>query len=332
MTSQDKEFRRGPQFSAQITATPEQYAALKEWSASVPTLYFLDICVVNATKLSDAQLVQAPRKAQLAAHLHSLDRPQHAFSYLCALIEKVSDSRGLLSDAELRAQILGDLAAMRGFFKHAKVLEPDDFAIDYLEELRAKPAELARPNYLSFLQVLNNHLVLRNPVSPALRFQKAKEIVKEADELSISKQHPLVVLALACLYGNAAAKRVLKFRADVDQFNAENALADVMAIPRLTERRLQIEEDGRRGGKYLRSDFITDDDGLTNVLRCFEPIAVRVRENKNGADIEHEIRVNLDELLTDLKTHVQPTRGTQDDLQTEQSPSEFERLLRLLSP
>lgn len=331
MTSQDKEFRQGPQFTAQVAATPEQYAALKEWSASVPTLYFLDICVVNATKLSEAQLVEAPRKARLVAHLHSMDRPQHAFSYLGALMEKVSDSRELLSDAELRAQIVNDLAAMRRFFKNAKVLEPDDFAIDYLEELRAKPAELARPNYLSFIRLLNNHLALRDPVSPALRFQKAQEILKEADKLSISKQHPLVVLALACLYGNAAAKRVLKFKADVDQFNAENALADVMAIPRFAERKLQIEEDGRRGGKYLRSDFLTDDDGLTNVLRCFEPIAVRVRENEDGAEIEHNIRVNLDELLTDLKSHVRPNRGAHDHLQTEQNPSEFERLLRLLS-
>jgi hypothetical protein len=119
--STEKEFHRRPQITLQMQLTAEQYTTLKEWSASVPTLYFLDICVVNATKLSDAALERDARKAELISHLQDLDRPQHSFSYLFALIEKVSGSQGSLTDAELENQVLADVIALRAFFKNAQV-------------------------------------------------------------------------------------------------------------------------------------------------------------------------------------------------------------------
>jgi hypothetical protein len=332
MTSQNgvKEFHRGPQMTVQMTLTPEQYSALKEWSASIPTLYFLDICVVSATKLSDAAIEKDARKARCVAHLRSLDRPQHSFSYLCALIEKVSDSRGEASDAEFEEQVLGDVTALRAFFKNARVHEPDDFVISYLRELRRIPHELARPNYLTFLETVNNRFVLKDPVSPMLRFQKAEEILKEADALSIVRHHPAVLLTLACLYGNPSAKRLMKFKADAEQFNAENALADIMAISRFANLKLQIEHMGRQGAaNYLRSEFITDDDGLVGVLRCFEAKAVRFEEKDGVCETQLEVSVSLEQLLTDLAA-----KRLNEPCQTEglirREPDEYEQLLNLL--
>ena len=196
MTSQSnpQEFHRGPQITLSMQLTAEQLAVMKEWHASVPTLYFLDICVVGATKLSDAALERDARKKRLVEHLQNLDRPQHAFSYLLAVLEKVSDSRGVATDAELEEQILGDLAALRAFFKNARVHEPDEFVIQFLRDLRRQPIELQRSNYLSFLEAINTRFVLKDPVAPALRLQKAKEILNEADSLSISRQQPVVAL------------------------------------------------------------------------------------------------------------------------------------------
>jgi len=105
----------------------------------------------------------------------------------------------------------------------------------------------------------------------------AKDLLNEADALGISRQHPLVTLILACLYGNSAAKKLMKFKENSASFCAENALADIMAISRFAQLKLQIEFLGRQGGKFLRSDFVTDDDGLTEVFRCFEPDFVRCR-------------------------------------------------------
>jgi len=323
------EFHRGPQMTVQMQLTPEQYAAMKEWSASIPTLHFLDICVVNAAKLSAAALQNDTRKASYVSRLQSLDRPQHCFSYLCALIEKVSDTRGSTSDAELEEQVLNDMAALRAFFKNARVYEPDDFVISYLRELRCAPHELARPSYLSFLETINNQSGLKDPVAPALRFQKAVEILGDADALSISRQHPVVLLTLACLYGNQAARKLMKFKADPQKFNAENALADIMAISRFASLKLEIEHIGRQGGGYMRSEFLTDDDGLVGVFKCFEAKAVRHEQKGDAYESRIEVDVKLEELLTDLATKRRVTASHTDGA-AERGPDEYEQILNLL--
>ncbi|HEV7286733.1 MAG TPA: hypothetical protein VGN75_17920 [Kaistia sp.] len=327
----EKEFHRQPQITLQMKLTSEQYAALKEWSESVPTLYFLDICVVNATKLSGIALERDARKAKLIDHLRDLDRPQHSFSYLFALIEKVSDSQGSLSDAELEKQVLADVAALRAFFKDAHVQEPDNFLVTYLRELRRVPPELMRPHYLKFLETANNQFALQNPVSPMLRFRRAEEILKEADALSVARQHPVVLLTLACLYGNTSAKKLMKFKADAENFNAENALADIMAISRFARFKLEIEHLGRQGSaKYFRSEFITDDDGLLGVLKCFEAQAVKFEEKGDAHETRIDISVNLEQLLTDLAAKRRDKPQETENL-TKRKPDEYEQVCNLLT-
>ncbi len=72
------------------------------------------------------------------------------------------------------------------------------------------------------------------------------------------------------LYGNPAAQRVLKFKDNPEKFDPENALADIMLIHRFADIQLEIEQMGRMDeGPFLRSHFITDDDGLIQILKCF---------------------------------------------------------------
>lgn len=333
MTSQDtdKEFLRGPQLTMKMETTHEEHAFFKEWSASVPTLYFLDICVVNATKLSESAIEKNARKARCVEHLRDLDKPQHSFSYLCALMEKVSDSRGELSDDALERQVLGDISALRTFFKNARVIEPDDFLISYLRELRRVPPELARPNYIRFLETANSQFALNNPVSRKLRLQKAKEIIELADSLPISRQHPVVVLTLACLYGNLSAKKLMKFKSEPGDFNAENALADIMSISRFARFKLEIEHNGRLGSvNYYRSEFITDDDGLASVLRCFKANAVRLKERGDICETRLDFSVNLEQLLTDLAMKQDNDRHQMEGSMNQEA-DEYERILNLLT-
>jgi len=305
MTSQDKtsEFRRAEQFQLTMQLTREQYSLLAEWAASIPTLYFLDICVVGVTKLSEDFLANNDRKSKIVRHLRSLDRPQHKFSYLLALMEKVSDLRGTLSDSELEAQLLGDLNALRVFFKQAKVYESDEFVTQYLQELRRYPVELERSKYLEFLEMVNNQLGLKDPISLACRLQKAMEILAAADTLKIDKKHPVVILVLSCLYGNSAAKKLMKFKADPAKFNAENVLSDIMAITRFARTKLQIEHLGREGkGQFLRADFLTDDAGLTGVINCFTPDSVKHEDLSDICETSYEFTVKLKQLLSEIGT------------------------------
>jgi hypothetical protein len=296
-----QEFIAGQEITMKMTLTPEQYSMFKEWSAIVPTLYMLDICVVGATKLTEESLKNQPRKASLITELRNLDRTNNCFSYLCALMEKVSDSRGILTSDELKNQILADISALRGFFKTAGVAESDDFLIAFLEELMGEPIENKRTEYLSFLEKLNNHFKLQNSISPKQRLDKAKEIILEANSLTISIQHPIVTIALACLYGNQSAKKLMKFKADPNMFDAENALADILLISRFAKIKLEIEHHGRNGAGYPRVNFITDDDGLSELAKCFKPRVVKHQDKIDGRESQLTMTVELEKLLTEAK-------------------------------
>lgn len=302
MKEQDtpQEFHSGQQITLQMSLTLEQYSFFAEWSASIPTLYFLDICVVNATKLTDADLNKKnPRKSRLVARLRELDRPQNCFSYLCALMEKVSDSRGKISNDELEKQIIYDLSALRAFFKNARVYEPDGFISDFLNHLRYIPIEVNRHNYLTFIKAANQ--LLKNTVSPKFRLDKAREIINEADNYKVSRQHPVVIITLAHLYGNSDARKLMKFKADLNKFEAENALADIMAIERFFQIKLQIEYYGRNGGRFLRSEFITDDDGLSGIIKCFKPKFVKHEDTANGRETQFSLEVDTKQILTKIE-------------------------------
>jgi hypothetical protein len=297
----NKEFVAGHEITIQMKLTPSQCSVIQKWSENVPTLYMLDICVVGATKFSEEMLKKQPRKAKLVTTIRNLDRPDNGFSYLLALMEKVSDSRGKLTADELKEQIIKDISSLRNFFKAARVVETDDFLISFLEELMGEPIEKERPNYLNFLKKLNNHFKLHNSIAPTQRIEKAKEIILEASSNSISPQHPIVLISLACLYGNQSAKKLIKFKDNPDRFDAENALADISLISRYAKRKLELETYGRNGSYYKRVDFITDDSALMELGELFKFKAVKYRDIIGGQKSELTVDVKYKELLTDAK-------------------------------
>jgi hypothetical protein len=297
----EKEFTAGSSITLQMQLTPDQLIMMREWSKMIPTLYMLDICVVSATKLTNASLESNPRKTKLVNYLRELDTPNNCFSYLFALMEKVSDSRGIDTEEKLEEKILSDLFSLRKFFKNSKVFEPDEFVLKFLKELRGIPIENKRNEYLSFINDLNGTFNLSNPVSPKQRLNIAKKIIKHAVALNIVRQHPIVVIGLACLYENPAAKRLMKFSSDSKKFDPENVLADIMLINRFAGIKLEIEQMGRNGsGKYLRNEFITDDVGLIEILKCFTPNYIKHTDRHDGRETQTTITVKLKDLLTEI--------------------------------
>jgi hypothetical protein len=327
--TEDREFHSSPQISFQMEVTPEQHAMLKAWSEMVPTLHFMDICVVSATKLSDALIEQNPRKAAWIEHLRERDRPQHAFSYLLALIEKTSDLRSPLSDEELEEQVLKDVASLRSFFRNGRVIESDEFLVGYLRNLRRVPHELLQPAYLDLLAAANNKFALRETVAPRFRLKTAQDVVREADRLSIPRQHPVVLITLACLYGNASAKKVMKFKAKASEFVAQNTLSDIMVISRFLPLKVEIEDSARRGtAPYPRTAFITDDSGLQGILKCFEPKSVRQSDKGDQQEFRTDVTVKFAELLTDVEVRHDGSQAVGHV--ANQEPAEYDRICDLL--
>lgn len=211
-------------------------------------------------------------------------------------------SRGIDTDEELEKKILSDLVSMRKFFTNARVYEPDEFVLYFLKELRGNQIEEKRSDYLDFLRVLNDQFKLSNPVSPKQRLKIAEKIIEQTIHFNFSRQHPVVAIGLACLYGNLAAKKLMKFKADPQNFDAENVLADIMLITRFAGIKLEIEQLGCDGvGEYLRSSFITDDNGLIEIIKCFTPKVVKHTDNHDGRETQTTMTVKLKELLTDIE-------------------------------
>lgn len=296
------EFHSRESFTLTMDANPEQIEFFNEWSREIPTLYHLDICVASMTKLSEENISKDERKQSWINELRKLDRKHNSFSYLFALMEKVSDPRGKLSDLELKEQILGDVSALRCFFKKASVYEPDEFLVSYFDRLKGMPVELNKPSYIEFIELVNNKFKLKDTVSLSKRLNKAKELLNEASTLGIYKQHPVVLVALACLYGNIYAKKLMKFKADANSFDAENALADILLIPRAAALKLEIEHYGEmKRGRFSRSIFLTDDGALDKIRKCFEPQMVKNKDSAEGRETAITFTVRLDELLTEVK-------------------------------
>ena len=103
-------------------------------------------------------------------------------------------SRSAAAKAELEAQILGDAAAMRAFFQHARVIEDDEFLAGFARDLRGMPQELSRDACMQFLRSVNDRYRLGDPVAKADRLRTSELIMREADTLPIPRQHPVVLV------------------------------------------------------------------------------------------------------------------------------------------
>ncbi|GAA3530344.1 hypothetical protein [Zobellella aerophila] len=66
--------------------------------------------------------------------------------------------------------------------------------------------------------------------------------------------------------------------------------------------KLEIEKMGRDGvGGYLRSNFITDDNGLIEIIKCFTPNVVKHIDKHDGRETQTTMTVKLKDLLTDIQ-------------------------------
>lgn len=293
------------------------------------TMHFLDICAVDVTKRPEAELAAKPSKAALVARLRDLDKKGDRVSYLMALMEKVSDTRDRLSDAELRANIINDVACMRRFFLNASVAEPDEFLLNYLDQLRRRPVERSKLAYLEFLRIANDRFKLAIPVSRKRRIGLAEQLVAAADALGIPRQNTVLIVTLARLFGNAAATKVVKFRAEAQAFDAENVLADIMTIGRFLERKLELEKDWRQGlSDFQHATFVTDDVGLQEVLACYEGHSVSSRNLDGHHEVRITGRVEFAKLLTEISHEAGPLLDPADE--SSAGPSEYDRVCALL--
>lgn len=320
---------RVQQIKFKMTRAPWGRWIVRPWSAHLPTMYFLDINAMDVIKkVANAQPLDA-RKQALVARLRSIDLPGNRVSCLIALMEKVNDRKSNLPDALLRQEIENDVALMRAFFHHAKPGDPDTFHLDYFDGFRGGLLEHGEPEYVQFLRAVNDQHELAQTVSPKKRFKKTEGVIATADALGIRRTHPVVVLSLACLYGNPDARKVLKFKEDPRAFRVENVLADVMAIGRFLERKIELEQMGHRGQSSIQTaEYITDDTGLAAVLKSYRGTSVSYADLGDRQEIRTIGTMDFADLLTEIGPSLGPSSDQSDP--TSAVPSEYMRVCDLL--
>lgn len=269
--------------------------AIKQWSDSIPTMYFLDICCVSNIKDKNIYFNEPEKykdKCDFLERLSTVDLPHNAISFLPALIEKVSDLFNDKSRNELKEEVERDLDALNGFFKKARVVEEKKFTEMYVEGMKSEYPESSGEAYHAFLEYVNS-MKLGNPISPVNRLSVAKEIIGKATEINVDKFSAVVITAIACVYGCIPAKKVMKFKDDPEKFNSSNALADIQTISRIGRLANEIERNYHLGKtKYARTTFLTDDNNLKKMYDYFFVKDVTKTENQSG--VNHHIKLTID--------------------------------------
>ncbi|RMS85410.1 hypothetical protein [Pseudomonas savastanoi] len=288
------------QFTMQIANTPENRESLEllqQWSQMIPTLFFLDLCTVShIKKFIERRPETTESEPSHLAWLRKNDLPQNGFSYLPALMEKASDTQSNFDVEGLTQEAIGDLTALKGFFKQARVIENADLASQYVTTLKGVHPELLGPSYHDFLNFVNG-LRIFDTVAPDKRLKKAQDICAHAASLGIPEGHTLILASLACIYGCVAAKKVLKFKKDPAEFNSSNALGDVQVIQRVGHLTKLIERTERG---FARTHFVTHDKHLQDFYKFFFINDVISEEGDDSTSTRYEMTIKADMLFPDL--------------------------------
>lgn len=286
-----KNIRMTMRFS-NTTEGMKQLDLIRKWSEMVPEMIFLDLCTVSHIKDAEkSDQTSNPQIKETVRRLREIDKEKNKISYFLALMERASDqNKGLPAD-ELVTQATRDFLVVKRFFQNAKMAESEEFIASYVVDLNGMHTEVAGNNYHSFLNFINA-IKLYNPLAPKEKIHTAAKICDEAKRLSIDRQHPVVLTALACVYGCLPAKKVLKLSSNSEKFSASNALGDIQAIQRINLL--------ASGLPPMRTRFITADSYLEDYCKFFELNAVDSTSTEEGMTTKYNISVKGELLFPDL--------------------------------
>lgn len=121
----------------------------------------------------------------------------------------------------------------------------------------------------------------------------------------------------------------MKFTPTLGAFPAENVLADVMTISHFLGKKLELETDYERGLTSIRHvTYITDDDGLAEILSCYQEEALSTRNGWGHQEVLTKGRVDLARLLTEVSHLPGPPLAPSNPASA--GPSEYNRICALV--
>lgn len=257
-------------------------------------IYILDICMVNILKMSRKTLIKNKGKMACFNRLKQIDFPNSKISYTLAFLEKVSSKNYKLDNMELEEQVLSDLNHLCKFYKFASVTESRKFLLDYMNVGIGDPIELDTEKYITILEYANNNLNLYNAISVKNRFNIVYKLIEKADEIGMSRSHPVILVLILHIYGDNNAKRLLKLKQNSKDFNPYNSLSDIMHIIRLGSIVLDIKDCSNES---IEVEFLTDDKSLFKMLNYFKINSKEYNAENEYISVKYDSKLNLPKLL-----------------------------------
>lgn len=267
-------------------------------------IYLLDKNVVEDIKQS---LKGVPNSG--AAFARAIDRKGNTISPLLSILE--GSMQRAQSGAEFHDQLMVDTQAVSMFYRSAKTDSK------YLRTHGATTVAALAPH----MREKTGPLIplttkLQALLAHSRKWEDARDVLKQIDELatehSVNLSHPLLTCAVSCLYGNRAARRVLKPAVNPTPEGAYNAVSDI----RLAMEAAYIHKMWNEIGLRQIVRLYTSDKELNAFARILD---IQVSTTFPLGEVDHEIvrftSTMSKNLLPILQTHPKEMARVLDYLQ-----------------
>lgn len=191
-------------------------------------IYFLDRNIVSLIRQSmDGKIDFNEEQMLMIDFIKKNDLPNVGFSIVLSAME--GEVKKVQTKNQFEKSLVNDGELIKSFFEYAK-LDYNHYATD--ERFDGSELEEGFLVYCDFHRSIASFLM--KDISVRKDFIKTvgvkEKIFKLANDLNISRSHPMIVLSLAALYGNIYAKKILKFHEAPK--STYNAVSDVMFLIR----------------------------------------------------------------------------------------------------
>lgn len=237
-------------------------------SQALRCIVAMDICTIGLIK--DARGVSSGtdmnKKARRRELITMAQTGRYQFSFVLAIVEKATDLAHPMTVKEMISRFQKDYQSLSAYLgpgnmresqnqlKHLiKIIMDENYTIE-------ERAELNIHLYLDLLEFYNGLGIKKDPEPASDRLVFAKKLTDYGEELGISRGHPVIAICVASIYGCEGARKILKVN-DKGEFNASNALGDIMSFYRIAKTRHMV----MTSVPGVRIEFRTEDKGLESM-------------------------------------------------------------------
>lgn len=179
-----------------------------------------------------------------SARFWTLKRLDRSSNMISAMLSVWEGGRARIETAEEKTNTAQrDAEALGRFFRRAKT--DQGFFTEHSEHAGTSLAGESEHKFAAYLELVRFvQTQLYQPLAPAARKPMQAEILALADRLNIDRCHPIVICALAQLYGSPDTVDVFKAKAKLKNpdWAAHNALIDLLSISRLAQIAASLNE------------------------------------------------------------------------------------------